>query len=214
MIITNDDELQEEFLTKLTDLYSRQYKDIHVSDLTLCLRQAAYKKLCPKRTTLEQLNFFVDGACRDMAIKEVYGNKGVKKLFMGIRMSTDVTASDGFPIEMKSTRASNGISDHYLTQLTIYMVLQDMREGHLIIQRIVPKQITVTEKQPPFEFKRIIIDEDEFQKIKYTTETNRDILKTALAEKNPLLCPVVHKKDSWVCKSCQWNSPAECPDKP
>ena len=109
---------------------------IRVSDLTLCLRKAYYSKTTPREPSPETLGYYVDGSRRDFVIKGLLGTKVAPSEKDGIWFTPDSIDELGYPIEIKTTRAADGVSRHYLTQLAFYMVLLAKDKGRLVIQRV------------------------------------------------------------------------------
>lgn len=178
---------------------------IHVSDLTLCLRKSYYSKTMPRRPTPATLGYYVDGSRRDLVIKGLLGTKVTAAEKDGIWFAPDSVDNEGNPIEIKTTRAAEGVSPHHITQLTYYMVLSGKNTGHLVIQRVGFRKNDV-----PFEAYNFDFEPGEMQRYRQEMLERRDSLKSALENSDPRIAPSVRSSPefNWLCKSCPWSE--EC----
>ena len=183
--------------------YSKERDEIHVSDLVMCMRQQVYKKVDPKPPTITSVSMFVDGARRDIVIKPLVGKRPETKQVNGVFLTPDAMDDDG-PIEVKTTRARYGVSQHYLNQLMSYIVLNGGLKGSLVIQRI---SMGIDE---PFEWYDVDLTEEDRSAALDAIEQRRMALQKALDAKDPRLVPGV-KNDAeigWLCNDCPWKT--EC----
>jgi len=198
---------------KLVDGLSRRQETgrtgIHVSDLVLCLRRAYYSKVSPRQPTVETLSYFVDGSRRDLVIKGLLGTRVGPMEKDGIWFTPDSVDEAGDPIEIKTTRAAEGVSAHYVTQLTYYMVLMKRNRGRLLIQRVGYKRVG-----PPFEAYEFEFEGGEIQRHRREMLERRDLFSKALDQRDPTLVPSVRSDpaQNWLCRGCRWNEECEVID--
>jgi CRISPR/Cas system-associated exonuclease Cas4 (RecB family) len=194
--ITTDTALKETFLEGLKKKNSTPRPDIHVSDLTLCLREAFFRKVAPKPPSEKTLGYFVDGARRHSALQGLTNYTAefkVKK--WGITGSIDLL-SDA-PIEIKTTRGKSGISNHYLKQLGYYACLLEKTIGYLVIQRLITSEKT-------WEFYKVEFTDGEIAFLSEEIQKRAMILEAALELKNMNSLPKVDNEDKWKCIRCDY----------
>jgi CRISPR/Cas system-associated exonuclease Cas4 (RecB family) len=175
---------------------------IHVSDLTLCLRKVYYSRTSPREATPETLGYYVDGSRRDFVIKGLLGPKVDPREKDGIWFTPDSIDEAGNPIEIKTTRASEGIASHYVTQLAYYMVLMVKSKGRLVIQRVGFRRSDMPFEAYDFEF-----EDGEMERYRQEMINKKDALKGALDERDSGRVPSVRydSEYNWLCKTCPWN---------
>lgn len=195
-------------IQRLIDELSRRQdnggrRGVHITDLTLCLRKAYYSRTSPREPTPETLGYYVDGGRRDFVIKGLLGTKVGPMERDGIWFTPDSIDESGNPIEIKTTRAIDGISRHYITQLAYYMVLLAKDKGRLIIQRVGFRRSDV-----PFEAYDLEFEEGEMSRYRQEMLDRRDALSGALEERDPGRAPSIRfdPESNWLCRSCPWNS--------
>jgi len=151
------------------------------------------------------LGYYVDGGRRDFVIKGLLGTKVAPSEKDGIWFTPDSIDEAGNPIEIKTTRAAEGISRHYLTQLAYYMVLLGKDKGRLVIQRV-----GVRRSDMPFEAYDYEFEPGEMERYRQEMHDKRDALKAALDEREPMRVPSVRldSEYNWLCRMCPWNK--EC----
>ncbi len=139
--LRQDRQIEQRVLENLEKEYSSLRGGIHVSDLTLCLRQAIFRKLFPVPPTTKQIGFFLDGARRHETLQKLYQGEDSahvitekKGFFEGVSFSIDIYHK--IPIEFKTTRANRAISEHWIRQLAYYMIASRSNIGILQVQRI------------------------------------------------------------------------------
>jgi hypothetical protein len=178
---------------------------MHVSDLTLCLRKSYYSKTIPRKPTPETLGYFVDGSRRGFVIKGLLGTKVATEEKDGIWFTSDSVDEAGNPIEIKTTRAAEGISPHYVTQLAYYMVLLVKHKGRLVIQRIGFRR-----NDMPFEAYDYEFEPGEMERYRQEMYDKGDALRKALDERDASRVPSVRfdSENNWLCKTCPWSK--EC----
>jgi CRISPR/Cas system-associated exonuclease Cas4 (RecB family) len=182
---------------------------IHVSDLTLCLRKAYYSRTSPREPTPETLGYYVDGGRRDFIIKGLLGTKVTASEKDGIWFTPDSIDEMGNPIEIKTTRAPEGISRHYLTQLAYYMVLLAKDKGRLVIQRVGFRR-----NDMPFEAYDYEFEPGEMERYRQEMHDKRDALKRALDQRDASKVPSVRHDlvYNWLCRTCSWNQECKAVD--
>jgi len=193
-----DLELGEAFLKGLEEQYSETREGIHVSDLIYCLREAYWRKVDPQTPSERQLGFYLDGARRHGALQALIDSPaevGVEK--WGVKGRIDLFWR-GLPVEFKTTRAREGVPDHYLRQLAYYCCLLGVRKGYLVIHRLVG--------DPPFEFYSVEWTEEEMRGIEKELRERADLLREALEKGDPSMLP---KGEPWKCRWCPYRQRCE-----
>lgn len=203
MKIIENTTLLAEFITKLENKYSSVIRtNIHVSDLLYCMRKSYYQRVNPKPLTEKEMGYFLDGANRHRAIQGLSNmeyEKKVKKY--GVVGSIDLF--NKIPIEYKSTRMSNGISDTYIKQLGYYCTLLNKKKGILIIQRLLVKD------KSPFEVYNIKYDKEDIDTYKKEIKYKSKIFATTLKNNNVSILDKPISKDIWLCDNCSYKSECE-----
>jgi hypothetical protein len=196
-----------ELVQRLVDGLVRQNspsdkEDIRVSDLTLCLRKSYYSKTLPRRPTAETLGYFVDGSRRDFVIKGLFGTRVAAAEKDGIWFTPDSIDESGNPIEVKTTRAADGVFKHYLTQLAYYMILLAKDKGRLVIQRVGFRRSDM-----PFEAYDYEFEPGEMERYRQELYDKRDAFRRALDARDPSRVPSVRldSEYNWLCKTCPWD---------
>ena len=197
--LTESRELQSLLIHNLMMEYSKYRPGIHMSDLVLCLRQSLGRKLYPSLPNRKQLGYFFDGARRHEALQELYGKENVaewKGEFEGVSYSIDIY--DDYPIEFKTTRANKAVSDHWLRQLSYYMLAMGATKGILQVQRINDR---TGEPLPAY-----WVTMDAAQRERALSEFHDRVLmfKTALERKDLALAPIYRGDGEWVCRECPY----------
>ncbi|HZW58265.1 MAG TPA: hypothetical protein VFF30_18395 [Nitrososphaerales archaeon] len=207
--IREDRQIEQRVLQNLGQEFGVLRSGIHVSDLVLCLRQAAFRKLRPVPFTLKQLGYFLDGARRHEALQRLYSQNDPahiinekKGIFEDVSYSIDIYHS--IPIEFKTTRSNSVISDHWIRQLAYYMLAVNSNIGILQLQRIMARREDGI-------FPAFLVEfSTEIQRTTWLREfrKRRDLLHNALVKKDPALAPIERGEGRWVCRDCQYS--AEC----
>lgn len=171
---------------------------IHVSDLVLCLREAYFRKVCPKPPSETQLMFFLDGARRHSALESLSDVRTeVEVEGMGVVGTVDMLGN--CPIEFKSTRAAKALPDHYFKQLGYYAALTGSSQGILAVQRL-------NKRESPFEFYSVEYDAVDIDGLKRDMSVKRASLESALESNSTEGLPMT--EESWKCENCLYR--AEC----
>ena len=199
--IKADDELRQRFLKALAENRKMPREGIHVSDLVYCLREAYFNRVSPQPPTETQLGFFVDGARRHEALQAL--GIGVSEAAVerfGVHGRVDIL--NEVPIELKSTRARQGVPNHYVRQLAYYCVLTMQHVGFLVIQRLLPGA-------QPWEFWRVEFNIDDIDAYENDLQYNRDLLRDALDRNDPGSLSRLCDEDAWKCRNCQHRQKCE-----
>ena len=196
--LTEDSTLEARLRGNLAEEYSKLREGIHVSDLVLCLRQAAARKLYPIPPTQKQLGYFFDGARRHEALQALYG-EGIaerKGTFEGVSYSIDIF--DGFPIEFKTTRARAAISEHWMRQLAYYMLATDTNKGIIQVQRIMARE------ENPFPAFIMSLSPEQRERTLAEFRERRDAFANALNAVDLSLVPIYRGDGEWLCRDCAY----------
>jgi hypothetical protein len=202
--IAEDTTVETKLKRRLAEEYAALREGVHVSDLTLCMRQSLFRKLDPRPPTTKQIGYFLDGARRHQALQALYGEGAAEKegVFEGVRYHIDVFTPTGFVIEFKTTRAKEAISDHWLRQLIYYMLAADSGIGLLQVQRILPR-----DGDP---FPGFIITLDDKQRAEWLSDFRERSSRflEAMERNDPSRLPVYRGEKDWVCRECPYRK--EC----
>lgn len=178
---------------------------VHVSDLTLCLRQALYRKISPVPPSEKQIGYFLDGARRHEALQRLYQADDPahiltekKGSFEGVNYSIDIYHS--IPIEFKTTRASEGISEHWIRQLAYYMLATSSNIGILQLQRIIPRG---NEQIFPAYLLEFTSEKQRLYWYAEFLERKSDFINS-LNALSPDTAPIYRGEGNWVCRGCQY----------
>ncbi|MHB8603375.1 MAG: PD-(D/E)XK nuclease family protein [Nitrosotalea sp.] len=205
--VREDAQVEKRVLENLEQEYSSLRGGIHVSDLTLCIRQSVFRNLYPLPPSEKDIGYFLDGARRHETLQKLYqGNDPAhiitekRGFFEGVSFSIDIY--NKIPIEFKTTRANKAISEHWLRQLAYYMLASSSNIGILQVQRIVPRQ---AEKIFPA---YLIEFTDEEQRIFWLQDFKfrKEAFKNAVDKQDPSLAPLDRGDENWLCKGCKYRS--------
>ncbi|MDG6906999.1 MAG: PD-(D/E)XK nuclease family protein [Nitrososphaerota archaeon] len=208
--IKQDARVEESVKRNLEAEYGKLRDDVHVTDLTLCMRQALFRKLQPVPPSTKQLGYFFDGARRHEALQKLYGQGVIEKEieFEGVKATIDILDSIG-PIEFKTTRAKNAISEHWIRQLAYYMVATNSNFGTLQIQRILPgKQKGESQEENLFPAFIIELNKEQREKWHQDFKERKDRFLSAYQSKDPSKAPLFRGDNDWVCSECPYK--AQC----
>jgi hypothetical protein len=206
-VIKEDYKIEETLKRNLELEYAKQRQEVHVTDLTLCLRQSLFRKLQPVVPNTKQLSYFFDGARRHAALQQLYGQGVIEKEieFEGVRATIDILDNFG-PIEFKTTRAKNAVSEHWIRQLAFYMVATNSRFGILQVQRIMPGRQKSNEQENIFP--AYLIELNEVQRGKWLEDFRERKQKflSAYESKDVPRAPVYRGEGNWLCQECPYGT--------
>jgi len=210
-------------LKEATDIhYNKHREGIHVSDLTLCPREACFRALEPKdkdgipidktkRATNTDVNFFSSGKAIHEAIQILASYFPEYEIEKEVKHGDIVGHIDLFdktnhiPIEAKSARKGTMEEPqaHYLKQLEAYMALTNADTGIILVQ------LLMHFKENPFvEFYHHMNADQRAQTLKQL-EKDAIQLKSGIMNLMPNL--VRHIADdpdlNWKCNYCKWFNP-------
>ncbi len=204
----------EQLYDSLYEEYNKERTGIHVSDITLCPREACFRKLDPKPLTNTDLNFFTSGKAIHEALQSL-----VKKYPDRFEIEKEVKFGDivghidlfdktnHIPIEAKSARVKTMTEPkaHYLKQLEAYMALTQADTGIILVQCLLNYEDT-----PFIEFQHTMTAE---QRKKVLSQLQQDaiILKIGEREQDPALVRHIYYDLSlnWKCRYCPYAKPCE-----
>src|SRR3989304_2233784 len=143
--IKENKELEQHFLDKLTEKYSKEREGIHVSDLVYCLKESCFRKYIKRPTSIESLMFFLDGEQRHTGFQGLVPNlkneDRIKKfgiICTNDLFNPDLNAPADTIIEIKTTRKKpeGELAPHYLRQGAYYCILRGVRNFTLMTQHV------------------------------------------------------------------------------
>ena len=194
MKVSENKELKTQFIEKLQEKSAPVRTEIHVSDLTYCLRKAYFRKFENRKLSEQQLIFFLDGHQRheglQSLVSDVEAEKTVKKY--GVVGHIDLASNN--PIEIKTTRSrpNNNKPPHYFRQMAYYCLLTNSNKCSLITQYINDGFIS---------FEDVEFTEQELDQYLKEMLDSRDRLQKAYDMLNPKLLPFLA---DWQCNKCEF----------
>lgn len=135
--------LLDELYSALEKKYSEDRGEhVHVSDISLCPREAVWRRLEPQKLDSTQLGFFTSGAAIGIAIQALATSYPHYKaehevIFEGLQAHVDLYDSkNNIPIECKSFNGSDMAEPkpHYVSQLKAYMAMLGAEKGIILVQ--------------------------------------------------------------------------------
>ncbi len=192
--ITENSALKNHFIMKLQERCAPVRNEIHVSDLTYCLRKAYFRRTEKRKLSEQQLMFFLDGHQRHTILQglvEHFQNEAEAKKY-GVVGHIDLMGNH--PIEIKTTRARNNGQKppHYLRQCAYYCLLTETNTCTLITQYI---------NDATFTFETLKFSDSELDNYERDMIEARDQLQFAFDRKNPSSLPF---PDAWQCNYCEF----------
>jgi len=208
--IESDPETNTRLINNLSGLYSKTRQAIHVSDLTLCMRQAAFRKLKPKPTTETDLGYYLAGNGHHTVLEALHGaEREVERTWQEVHAHFDLL--DKVPVEIKTTRDfSRRIHRHWVRQLAYYCVIENVNTGKLIVLFLFPRRRTKGNDSNGGMIETYTITFRDLETIRHELLERRDVLSKALEARDPGLAPGVKDDQDrkWLCRNCAYR--AEC----
>jgi hypothetical protein len=203
--VKEDSRIEETVKRNLEAEYAKLRNEIHVTDLTLCLRQSLFRKLQPMALSTKQLSYFFDGSRRHQALQQLYGQGVIEKEidFEGVKATIDILDNFG-PIEFKTTRAKNAISEHWIRQLAFYIVATNSRFGILQVQRIMPGKQKGNDEQNIFPAYLIELSQEQRTKWLEDFRQRKERFQAAYQSKEPAKAPIYRGEGNWLCVECPY----------
>lgn len=214
LTIERDDRAEVELFLAVKTWLERDQRleGIHASDL-LDPRQAYWSFVEPKEMTERQVWLYAIGKVLHMlviaAMKGGLASDEGTRSELGILFSPDILREDR-PIELKTHRgirepAPNRIQEefqHYLEQLSIYLVLTNRLVGQLWVL-FISLQNQQGKTYPEPRCYTVSMTEEQFYEIERQILEARDALQEARDEKDPHALPLCR---AWKCgpQACLW----------
>jgi len=205
--LKEDTRIEKNVRKNLEIEYSKQREGIHATDLTLCLRQSLFRKINPVGPSMKSISYFVDGSRRHETLQKLNGSGVTEKEveFEGVKCTIDVL-DNGTPIEFKTTRAKNAISEHWIRQLIFYMLSVNSSFGVLQIQRIMPGRGKQNEEENLFPAYLVELNAEQRAKWLADFRQKREIVLSGLLSHDPSKAPVYRGEGNWVCLECPYKT--------
>lgn len=209
------DMIIELLTSRLKEHFDKDSREgVHVSDLTLCIRKAAFKKFEPTPSTMRDVNFFTSGRAIHDAIQTLAQyekdrfeiEKPIE--YEGIVGHIDLYDKiNNIPIECKSSRVKtvSKPKSFHVDQLKCYMAITGADIGIILYQCLIHFDDT-----PFVEFEIKMTKEEREQQL-MNMSVRRDYFKHALFTKDPLsINGVLDNPDlNWMCVTRE--GVANCP---
>ena len=193
--IKEDTNLKTKFVERLQERCAPARTEIHVTDLTWCLRKAYYRRFQNKKLNPNQLMFFLEGHQRHEGIQSLLGDtRAVEQEVGKYGVIGHLDLLGNYPIEIKSTHGQPGkrINETALRQLAYYCLLTDSTVCSLITHYIEDNLIT---------FEQITFSKLELDQYLRDMIEARDMLQFAYERKNPAQLP---RGQEWQCRNCEF----------
>ena len=186
-------------MTKLQEKCAPIRNEIHVSDLTYCLRKAYWRRLKNKKLSEKQLQFFLDGHQRHEGLQGLVPNFEHEQVVENFGVVGHIDLMDKHPIEIKTTRArENGQKPaHYVRQCAYYCLLTKSESCSLITQYI---------NDGVFTFEHIRFTLKELNIYLEEMIEDRDLLQNAFDSKSAGKLPF---PEEWQCRFCEFKIECE-----
>ena len=199
----------QELYDALYEQYNQVREGIHVSDITLCPREACFRKLDPKPLTNTDLNFFTSGKAIHEALQSLIRKDPDRfELEKEVKMGDIVGHIDIFdkkyhiPIEAKSARVKTMTEPkaHYLKQLEAYMALTGSDTGIILVQCLLNY-----EENPFVEFEHKMTQEQR-QAIVLQLRQDATQLKAGIMNIDPSIVRHIAYDTTlnWKCRYCPY----------
>lgn len=188
---------------------TEQRDGIHLSDMSLCMRKAVFRRIQPTPTTMKELNFYTSGRAIHDAIQTLANHDTSKfEIEKEIEYQNCVghidlyDTEENIPIECKSMRTSkvDKPKPHHVDQLKNYMAVTTADKGIILYQLLLHFDET------PFVEFEIKMDKKERSAQLTIIEEKAALYADALAHKDAMIIPdILDDKDlNWLCKSCPY----------
>ncbi len=194
--ITENKQLRDFFIQKLQEKCAPVRSEIHVSDLTFCLRKAYWRRFKNRQLTVQQLIFFLDGHQRHEGLQGLVHNLEHEAEVRRYSIVGHLDLAEGkVPVEIKTTRARpNGNKPaHYMRQGAYYCLLTGSDRFHLITQYINDGALT---------FETVAFTREDLDAYLKDMLMDRDLLQQAYDQKNVDALP--YPADDWQCNKCEF----------
>jgi len=174
---------------------------IHVTDLTLCLRQSALKRLQPRPPTEKQLGWYLDGASRHAALQRLIDVESEVKVRLGEAYGSIDLLDGDWPVEFKTARGRirEVARPHWERQLAYYMLAQNVDVGYFIVQWLNP-----VKDEPVFSTSRVRMPLGERYRWQDDFQSRVWALRAALDSRDYAGLPVLRGEEAWACRDCLW----------
>jgi CRISPR/Cas system-associated exonuclease Cas4 (RecB family) len=197
---------RERLVANLDARFSKRRTGIHVSDLTMCLRQAVFRRLVPKPLTERDLSFFTAGRGYHDLLEHIYeAEREVHREWQGIHATFDLL--DGhIPLELKSSRSFwRTVQPHWVRQLGYYCAIENVTVGGLIVLWLFPNRLAREDGM----IESYSVEFPNIEQIRQDLQQRRDLLVKALESQDVMVAPyITEPSDRWLCNNCPYRS--EC----
>jgi hypothetical protein len=203
MAIYRDYNLEKEIIELIQKNWETNIRtEIHLSDL-LAPKKAYFQRKIPKPPTIEEILYFLSGNAIEKELLSVMKLKhGKAKTKDGISYSVDTRMPE--ITEIKSRRwnlpdpgkEEEGF-EHYLSQLSGYLSLDNKRSGNLLVVSLAEKVDDSRKTKPVLACYKVKYKKDELENIKEYLVLLKDELNAALEDNNIDHLP---NCPSWMCE--------------
>lgn len=188
--MVEDPTVLEMVLNKLKQDYDKRGRTgVHVSDLVqICLREQVFRRIKPKPITTRTAFYFMLGEACHVAAQALFAGVTPEKQLQlkGVQGHIDMVLDlTGTPIEVKtSTARIRFVADHYIKQLSYYIVLSGKTYGHLLYFWLSEGRYPDSKDKasPGFGLYKVELTQDEINQIKQDIKVKQQIFTTALED--------------------------------
>lgn len=218
--------MHDEGTILLNDLYNALYHKYnqprigaHVSDITLCSRESAFRRKNPQPVNATSLSFFTSGAAIGAAMQSlVESDPDTYKAEYEVRLGkleghVDLmNVKKNIPIELKSFNGTDmkAPKPHYLSQLRAYMAMTNATTGVVLVQILQHFKSKDGQDGKPFKSWTVTMTKKEIEDLKRWLILQTELFNRAVEEGKPELAPHIYydTKLNWKCRYCDFQT--EC----
>lgn len=216
--MTNQEFLIPTLMKTLYEHYNEQREGTHISDLTLCIREQAFRRIDPQAMKARDLNYFILGkssheAAQILAKKHPERFEIEKEVWYKDLLVAHVDLYDkinNVPFEMKTYRGKNPDAPkaHQVAQLKGYMAMLGADKGYVVFL------LMNNFDEPLFKEFEITMTALEREQILDYLLIAAQSFNMAIKHKDAEIAPhfyydSVANKDHWKCRYCNYTKECE-----
>lgn len=199
--------IEARLIQLLKQQYSKERGGVHVSDLTLCIREQVFRKLDPKPLSDLDLSYFALGTGSHLALQRLADIGKIESErhleYKGVTGSVDLF--EEIPIEVKTSRSQRLLTEpksFWIKQLSYYMAMIGSNVGIIFV-------FNMMNFNQPFISWTITLSNSEIKSLLDEIEKKATNFSTALSSKDPFMANHVKNDPDlrWKCDRCAWEKP-------
>jgi CRISPR/Cas system-associated exonuclease Cas4 (RecB family) len=203
-------------MNALYEHYNEPRANVHISDLTLCVREQAFRRIDPTAIETRDLNYFILGKSSHEAaqiLAKRFPNRFEAEkevIYEGVQAHVDLYDKVyNVPFEMKTYRGKDPSAPkaHQLTQVMAYMAMLGASRGYVVFL------LMNNFEEPLFKEFEVTMDAEERKNMLEWIVINAKAFEIAVNHKDAELAPHIYydsivNKDQWKCRYCKYQG--EC----